>query len=211
MLALRDISIGYGGTPLFAPLDLRIARREIAVIIAPSGMGKSSLLRWVAGLPSPNMTAHGTIELNGRDITQLPPESRRIGLIFQMPLLFPHMSVGDNLGFALPASLPANERQARIAEALTRAGLDDMAPRDPATLSGGQSARIALLRTLLAEPEALLLDEPFASLDGAMRDQMLALVQAESQRLNLPVLLVSHDPRDHNLGDKPPLMLKVAG
>ena len=210
MLELRDTSINYGGAPLFAPLDLRIARREIAVIIAPSGMGKSSLLRWVAGLPSPHMTAHGTITLNGRDITQIPPESRRIGLIFQTPLLFPHMSVGDNLAFALPATLPANERQARIAEALGRAGLDGMQSRDPATLSGGQSARIALLRTLLAEPEALLLDEPFASLDGAMRAQMLALVQGESQRLNLPVLLVSHDPRDHNLGDRPPLMLKVA-
>lgn len=207
MLDIRDTSINYGGAPLFAPLDLSIAPREIAVIIAPSGMGKSSLLRWVAGLPSPNMTAHGSIELNGRDITQIPPEARRIGLIFQTPLLFPHMSVGDNLAFALPAKLP--ERQLRVAEALGRAGLDGMESRDPATLSGGQSARIALLRTLLAEPEALLLDEPFASLDGAMRDQMLSLVQAESQRLNLPVLLVSHDPRDHDLGDKPPLTLKA--
>ena len=211
MLETREISIGYDGTPLFAPLDLSIAPREIAVIIAPSGMGKSSLLRWVAGLPSPNMTAQGTITLNGRDITQLPPELRRIGLIFQTPLLFPHMSVGDNLGFAIPTALAFNERQRRISEALSRAGLDGMATRDPATLSGGQSARIALLRTLLAEPEALLLDEPFASLDGVMRDQMLALVQAESQRLNLPVLLVSHDPRDHDLGDKPPLTLKAAG
>jgi putative thiamine transport system ATP-binding protein len=84
-----------------------------------------------------------------------------------------------------------------------------MENRDPETLSGGQKARVALLRTLLAEPEALLLDEPFSSLDGEMRDQMVNLIQSESQRLKLPVLLVSHDPRDHQLGQKPPITFKA--
>jgi putative thiamine transport system ATP-binding protein len=116
--------------------------------------------------------------------------------MFQQPLLFPHLSVADNLGFGLPACVKGESRKAQIEEALAIAGLEGMGGRDPETLSGGQQARIALLRTLLAKPEALLLDEPFSSLDDSRRTQIVSLVQREAQRLNLPVLLVSHDPRD---------------
>jgi putative thiamine transport system ATP-binding protein len=154
------------------------------------------LLRWVAGIPTEGLTAQGCIWLNGQKIDALAPERRRVGLMFQQPLLFPHLSVADNLGFGLPACVKGESRKAQIEDALAIAGLEGMGGRDPETLSGGQQARIALLRTLLAKPEALLLDEPFSSLDDSRRTQIVSLVQREAQRLNLPVLLVSHDPRD---------------
>lgn len=212
MLHIQQVDIRFGDRRLFEPLTLSIAKNEICTIIAPSGVGKSSLLRWIAGLKSENMTAQGDVFLDQKMITHLPAEKRSIGLIFQTPLLFPHMTVSDNLGFGMTAQAKIKDsdktRQHLISEALERAGLGGMEHRDPETLSGGQKARVALIRTLLSEPQALLLDEPFSSLDGAMREQMLALIQSESQRLSLPVLLVSHDPRDHYLGDAPPVFLK---
>ena len=196
MLILKDISLNFQNTPLFAPLTLEIGGGDICVLSAPSGAGKSTLLRWVAGIPTEGLTAQGCIWLNGQKIDALAPERRRVGLMFQQPLLFPHLSVADNLGFGLPASVKGESRKAEIEKALAIAGLEGMGGRDPETLSGGQQARIALLRTLLAKPEALLLDEPFSSLDDNRRTQIVSLVQREAQRLNLPVLLVSHDPRD---------------
>ena len=196
MLILKDISLNFQNTPLFAPLTLEIGGGDICVLSAPSGAGKSTLLRWVAGIPTEGLTAQGCIWLNGQKIDALAPERRRVGLIFQQPLLFPHLSVADNLGFGLPACVKGESRKVQIEEALAIAGLEEMGGRDPETLSGGQQARIALLRTLLAKPEALLLDEPFSSLDDSRRTQIVSLVQREAQRLNLPVLLVSHDPRD---------------
>jgi len=196
MLILKDIALSFQNTPLFAPLTLEIGGGDICVLSAPSGAGKSTLLRWVAGIPTEGLKAQGCIWLNGQKIDALPAERRRIGLMFQQPLLFPHLSVADNLGFGLPAAIKGETRKAQIEEALAVAGLEGMGGRDPETLSGGQQARIALLRTLLAKPEALLLDEPFSSLDDNRRTQIVGLVQREAQRLNLPVLLVSHDPRD---------------
>ena len=196
MLILKDIALSFQNTPLFAPLTLEIGGGDICVLSAPSGAGKSTLLRWVAGIPTEGLKAQGCIWLNSQKIDALPAERRRIGLMFQQPLLFPHLSVADNLGFGLPAAIKGETRKAQIEEALAVAGLEGMGGRDPETLSGGQQARIALLRTLLAKPEALLLDEPFSSLDDNRRTQIVGLVQREAQRLNLPVLLVSHDPRD---------------
>ena len=196
MLILKDIALSFQNTPLFAPLTLEIGGGDICILSAPSGAGKSTLLRWVAGIPTEGLKAQGCIWLNGQKIDALPAERRRIGLMFQQPLLFPHLSVADNLGFGLPAAIKGETRKAQIEEALAVAGLEGMGGRDPETLSGGQQARIALLRTLLAKPEALLLDEPFSSLDDNRRTQIVGLVQREAQRLNLPVLLVSHDPRD---------------
>ena len=196
MLTLKDIYPNYQNTPLFASGAFEIGGGDICFLSAPSGAGKSTLLRWVAGIPTEGLTAQGCIWLNGQKIDALAPERRRVGLMFQQPLLFPHLSVADNLGFGLPACVKGESRKAQIKEALAIAGLEGMGGRDPETLSGGQQARIALLRTLLAKPEALLLDEPFSSLDDSRRKQIVSLVQREAQRLNLPVLLVSHDPRD---------------
>lgn len=192
-LQLDALQIALDGQPLVA-LDTTVAPGEVLTIMGPSGAGKSTLLAAIIGDLAPAFTLAGRIRLDGRDITDLPTRARRIGILFQDDILFPHLSVGGNLAFALPRGTP--DRPARIASALTAAGLDGMADRDPATLSGGQRARVALMRTLLAEPKALLLDEPFSRLDAARRALIRAFVFARAVEAGLPVLLVTHDAED---------------
>ena len=130
----------------------------------------------------------------GLMLVALPTHARRIGLMFQDDLLFPHLSVGGNLAFALPPRV--NDRARVVAAALEEAGLSGFDHRDPATLSGGQRARVALLRTLLAEPKALLLDEPFSRLDAGLRGQIRSFVFDQARARGLPVILVTHDIED---------------
>ena len=132
--------------------------------------------------------------LDGRNVLALPAEQRRIGLLFQDPLLFPHLSVGGNLRFALPAG--KQDKDARVQAALVAVGLEGYAARDPDTLSGGQKSRVALQRLLLSEPHAVLLDEPFSRLDASLRRDVRALVFSTLQRAGLPTLMVTHDPED---------------
>lgn len=193
-LELRQVTIRRNGEALFAPLDLVIAPGRPATIMGPSGAGKSSLLAWMTGMLPEGLTGSGDVLLDGRSIIDEPPNRRRLGILFQDDLLFPHMSVGENLAFGLPAATSGRVRRARIAAALEQAELAGFIDRDPATLSGGQRARVALLRILLSEPKALLLDEPFSKLDLSLRDRFRSLV-FESSR-HLPVILVSHDPAD---------------
>jgi putative thiamine transport system ATP-binding protein len=135
--------------------------------------------------------------LNGIDLRSLSPEARRIGLMFQDGGLFPHLSVGDNLAFGLTRTVVGRARRhAAVEVALKQAGLDGFYLRDPASLSGGQRARAALMRTLLAEPAALLLDEPFSKLDLALRGEMRSFAFEHIRRHNIPALLVTHDPED---------------
>ena len=143
-----------------------------------------------------------------RAIEGLPPERRRLGILFQDDMLFPHLSVGENLAFALPRAVqPRRERRARVAAALREAGLEGFAERDPATLSGGQRARVALMRTLLAEPRALLLDEPFNKLDQDLRERVRRFVFDHARRSALPTLLVTHDPADAEAAGGPVVSL----
>lgn len=209
MLIMKNASVGYENQWLFQPIDLSVNKGQIILIDAPSGAGKSSFLRWIAGLKTKNMINKGQIWLNDKRLDLLPAEHRHIGFLFQSALLFPHLTVAENLGFGIPQKYNKTERSDRISDALSRVGMTGMEKRDPNTLSGGQQARIALLRTLLAEPEALLMDEPFSSLDHDMRDQIIDLVKGEVERLNLPVLMVSHDPRDHSLTTDPIVTLKT--
>ena len=197
-LALEGLTVRRrGGVALFAPLDLTVGPGEMAVVMGPSGVGKSTLLDAVGGHLAHGFTAAGAVRLNGRDVTALPPEARRIGLVFQDAGLFPHLSVGDNLAFGLARRVRGRAaRRAAVAEALAQAGLSGMAARDPATLSGGQRARAALMRALLAEPEALLLDEPFASLDADLRADMRAFAADQVRGRAIPALLVTHDAAD---------------
>ena len=168
-----------------------------ATIMGPSGSGKSSLLAFLCGMLPPAFTAEGRVLVDGEDLAPLPAERRRIGILFQDDLLFPHLSVGDNLAFGLsPTVRGRSERTARIAQALAEADLAGFADRDPATLSGGQRARAALMRTLLSDPRLLLLDEPFSKLDAALRARFRAFVFDHARRRGLPVLLVTHDPAD---------------
>ncbi len=195
-LVLDGVSLWLGERRLIGPLDLAIAPGDVATLMGPSGSGKSSLLAFICGTLDPAFRAAGKLMLDGREIATLAPERRRLGILFQDDLLFPHLSVGGNLAFGLPAGLPSRERRARASAALAEAGLPGFIDRDPATLSGGQRARVALLRMLLSEPKALLLDEPFGRLDSRLRSQFRQLVFARARAQGLPVLLVTHDRED---------------
>jgi putative thiamine transport system ATP-binding protein len=196
-LRLKAVTIAIGGRRWFAPVTLAVAPGETVTVMGPSGAGKSSLLAYVCGTLDLGIEGSGRVELDGRSIERLPPEQRRIGILFQDDLLFPHLNVGDNLKFGLPPAIRGrSERQRRIEAALEEAGLAGFSGRDPATLSGGERARVALLRTLLAEPRALLLDEPFGRLDAALRQRFRRLVLDGAREKGLPVLLVTHDPED---------------
>ncbi len=200
-LELQKITILHNHKPLFAPLDLVTPCGEIQTVMGPSGCGKSTLLAAICGSLSPFFHMQGTITLNTRRIDQLPIEQRKVGILFQDDLLFPHMDVYANLAFALPARYSKEQKKARIAKSLAQAGLENFEDRDITTLSGGQKARISLLRTLLAEPEAVLFDEPFSKLDQDLRDSFRLFVKEQVVKLNIPAILVSHDPED-NLGGK---------
>lgn len=195
-LVLRDVTIWLNGGELLK-LDAVVRPGETLTVMGPSGVGKSTLLAYVGGFLGRAFRASGRILLNGRDVTALPPESRGIGLLFQDALLLPHLSVAGNLLIGLGAQVKGRAARNRaVEEALAEVGLEGFAERDPATLSGGQAARVALMRTLLARPEALILDEPFSRLDVPLRAQVRELVFAEAAKYGLPVLLVTHDPAD---------------
>lgn len=196
-LKLREISLSLGDAPLFAPLTLTVEPGMAATVMGPSGCGKSSLLAHICGTLEPVFTAAGGVELNGMSLDTLPPEERHIGILFQDDLLFPHLSVGDNLAFGIPPGIRGRaQRQTLIESALEEADLAGMADRDPATLSGGQRARVALMRALLSRPKALLLDEPFSKLDADLRARVREFVFAHARANGIPTLLVTHDPAD---------------
>lgn len=195
-LRLESISIDIAGCALFDRLDLTIAGGEIVTLMGPSGSGKSTLVAFIGGHLDRTFKASGRILIDEVDVTSLPAERRRIGILFQDDLLFPHLSVSGNLAFGLARSVKGAARRVRINEALTEAGLAGFANRDPATLSGGQRARAALLRTMLAEPRALLLDEPFSKLDATLRHEIRRFVFDHASARGLPVFLVTHDASD---------------
>ena len=194
-LVLQGIRIARGGAPLLA-LDLAVAPGQVTTLMGPSGSGKSTLLAYVTGALPAGFTATGRVRIDGRDVTDLPAHRRRLGILFQDDLLFPHLSVGDNLAFGLAPGGGRAARRAAVEAALAEVGLEGHADRDPATLSGGQKARVALMRMLLAEPRALLLDEAFAGLDQTLRARTREMVFARARARRLPVLMVAHDAED---------------
>lgn len=210
-LRLRDVTVALDGQPLIAELSLDVAPGEVATVMGPSGSGKSTLLAWICGSVGPAFAIEGHIELDGVDITQAAPEARRVGILFQDDLLFPHLSVGENLAFGIPRRVGREERRKRVAAALAEAELPGFEDRDPATLSGGQRARIALMRTLLAEPKTLLLDEPFSKLDAALRARIRRFIFDHATERGLPMLLVTHDPDDAAAAGGPVLEIGEGG
>ncbi len=195
-LQLDDVTITLQGRPLLQGLSARVEPGHVLALQGDSGSGKSTLLAWLCGtLPTPPFAARGRLRLNGRELQHLPIEQRRVGLLFQDDLLFPHMTVQDNLLFALPPGAHI-ERVGHVERALASADLAGFAARRPASLSGGQRARVSLLRTLLAEPQALLLDEPFSRLDAALRERFRDWVWGQVRALGLPTVLVTHDAAD---------------
>jgi putative thiamine transport system ATP-binding protein len=180
---------------LLRDLCLDCPNGKVMTLMGPSGCGKSSLLAAIAGLPLNGLHVNIEVNLQGQRVDHLPTSQRRIGLLFQDDLLFAHMSVRENLLFAVPPGI-ATEREMQADAALDELGFLDMANRNPLTLSGGQRARVSLMRTLLAKPQALLLDEPFSKLDVALREQFRQFVFEHVKRLQLPTLLVTHDAAD---------------
>lgn len=196
-LELHHVTLRLGERVLIGPLSFTIAPGEVVTLMGESGAGKSSLLAWLCGTLPAAFTAAGRATFDHVELTTLPSEARRLGILFQDDLLFPHLSVGQNLAFALPQALRSRaERQQRVEQALTEAGLPGFANRDPATLSGGQRARVAMMRVLLSEPRALLLDEPFSKLDVATQQRFREFVFVHLRERRLPTLMVTHDPED---------------
>ncbi len=208
-LELEGVTVSLGGKVLVSRLDLGVPPGVVTTVMGPSGSGKSTLLAWLCGSVAAAFTVSGRVRLGGVDITALPPEARRVGILFQDDLLFPHLSVGGNLAFGIPPGIGRTERSAHIEAALEEAELAGFADRDPATLSGGQRARVALMRTLLAEPRALLLDEPFSGLDAGLRGRVRRFVFDHARARRLPVLLVTHDPADAEAAGGP--VVEIAG
>ena len=195
-LQMHDLTIRHGST-VVVHLTATVAPGEVLTIMGPSGSGKSTLLAALTGTLAPGFACTGRVVLNGRDVSAAPANLRHMGILFQDDMLFPHLSVAGNLGFGLSDRVrPAAQRRDRIDAALSEIGLHGYGDRDPATLSGGQRARVALLRMLLSDPQALLLDEPFSRLDAALRQQIRALVFDQARQRGLPVILVTHDPQD---------------
>ncbi len=192
-LELQNLQITINGAPLVS-VNTTVAPGQVVTIMGPSGVGKSTILAAITGSLAPAFRFSGQVILNGTDVTRLPPPARRIGILFQEELLFPHLSVGANLAFGLRRG--AKDRRAVIDAALRDIGLPGVANRDPATLSGGQKARVALMRMLLSDPQALLLDEAFSKLDTDLRAQMRDLVFTHARARDLPVLMVTHDHED---------------
>jgi len=196
-LRLEAVHLAVGAQVLIERLDAVVEPGRCLVVMGASGSGKSSLLALLAGTLDGAFAAGGRAFIGETELTALAPEHRRLGLLFQDDLLFPHLTAGGNLAFALPAAVRSGaERARRVQQALAEAGLAGFEQRDPATLSGGQRARVALLRTLLAEPRALLLDEPFGKLDTHLRDAFRRNVFEHARARALPMVLVTHDAAD---------------
>ncbi|WP_421233638.1 ATP-binding cassette domain-containing protein [Aeromonas jandaei] len=199
MLSTTPLRLYLEENLLFSLPTLQVAPGEVLTLMGPSGCGKSSLLAALAGV----LPASGPIRLEGdvilgeRRLTQLPPQARRIGMLFQDDLLFDHLTVAENLMFGMPASVKGHRaRREKAVATLAQVDLTSQADKLPAALSGGQKARVSLLRALLAEPEALLLDEPFSPLDKPLRAAFRELVFAQIKALAIPAILVTHDEED---------------
>jgi putative thiamine transport system ATP-binding protein len=195
-LLFEGVTLRRKGRKLLS-LTAAVPPGGILTIMGPSGSGKSTLLAFATGTLGREFQADGRVLLGNRDLTEQPPHERRIGILFQDDILFPHLSVGGNLAFGLtPAVRGRRARSAAVEAAIAEAGLEGYASRDPATLSGGQRARIALMRTLLSDPRALALDEPFSRLDANRRAQIRQFTFDHARSRRLPTLLVTHDVED---------------
>lgn len=191
-LAVRCISHAYGGSPAVSDVGFDVSAGSIAAILGPSGCGKSTMLRIVAGLIRPTA---GSVHLGTRDVTAVAARARRIGMVFQNYALFPHMTVRENIGYGL-ASLPRGERRERVEQLLALVRLEAFVDRLPRQLSGGQQQRVAVARALAPRPVLLLLDEPFAALDRALRADMQFEFVRLQRELGITTILVTHDQEE---------------
>lgn len=196
-LCLENLAIfKNSGEALFDALNLSIEKGEIVTLMGPSGCGKSTLLDVIAGHLSSEFTYSGSVSLNQQSIDSLPSHQRQVGILFQDDLLFPHLTVWENLAFALPNEIKGAERKQQAMQALKNISLTKLANSFPDQISGGQRARISLTRMLLAKPNLALLDEPFSKLDKELRVQFRQWVVEQLKQANIPALMVTHDEAD---------------
>jgi ABC-type Fe3+/spermidine/putrescine transport system ATPase subunit len=194
LLSLRGLTRRFGDHAAVDDLSFDVAPGELVALIGASGSGKTTTLRMVAGYEMPDA---GRVELDGRDITRLPPQRRDFGMVFQHYALFPHMTVGENVAFGLEArGVGRAERRARAARALANVGLQGATGRPVQSLSGGEQQRVALARALVIEPRVLLLDEPLSNLDPTLRRTTREELRATLHRLGVTALFVTHDQED---------------
>ncbi|MFT3819446.1 MAG: ABC transporter ATP-binding protein [Rubrivivax sp.] len=190
----RGLRLSYGPIAVLRDISLAIAPGEFFALLGPSGSGKSTLLRLIAGFAQADA---GELLIDGAEVSARPPWERNVGLVFQSYALWPHLSVWDNVAFGLvERRTPRDELRRRVAEALERVGLSGYGQRRPGQLSGGQQQRVALARTLVIEPQVLLLDEPLSNLDKSLRVQMRQELLALQRRLGLTTIFVTHDQEE---------------
>jgi multiple sugar transport system ATP-binding protein len=190
-ITLNQITKSFGATQVIPPLDLAIEDGEFVVFVGPSGCGKSTLLRLIAGLED---VSSGHIEIDGRDVTDVPPAKRGLAMVFQSYALYPHMSVRRNIAFPMRmAGVPEEEQKRRIAAAAEALNLSDYLERRPGQLSGGQRQRVAIGRAIVREPEAFLFDEPLSNLDAALRVGMRMEIGELHTKLETTMIYVTHD------------------
>jgi putative spermidine/putrescine transport system ATP-binding protein/mannopine transport system ATP-binding protein len=191
VVALRKT---YGDVVAVEEASMEIAAGEFVTFLGASGSGKTTTLMMIAGFCEPDS---GTITVGGRDVTRLAPQKRNLGFVFQQYLLFPHMTVSENVAFPLQLrGVPKDEIRRRVGETLEMAGLSRFGGRKPRELSGGQQQRVALCRALVYRPPVILMDEPLGALDKKLRDQLQVEIKAIQQELGLTVIYVTHDQEE---------------
>ena len=205
-VCLSGVSRGYDTVAAVRDLDLEVGRGEILALLGPSGCGKTTTLRLIAGFETPDS---GTVEVGGRIVagagTSVPPEKRRVGMVFQDYALFPHLSVAQNVAYGLPSG---KKRKARVEEVLALAHLEGLEGRMPHELSGGQQQRVALARALAPEPEVVLLDEPFSNLDAALRTRVRMEMHEILTDAGATAVFVTHDQEEAlSLADQVAVMM----
>jgi ABC-type Fe3+/spermidine/putrescine transport system ATPase subunit len=203
-LTLDRLDKSFGGNPVLRGLSLAVEKGEIVALLGPSGSGKTTALRMIAGFETPD---RGRILIADADVTPLPPERRRFGMVFQHYALFPHLTVGENVAFGLAGRSAGKEetkhRPQRVAEALALVDLAGFEPRRVGEISGGQQQRVALARALAPEPRVLLLDEPLSNLDPTLRERTRRELRSAIQRVGITTVLVTHEQEEaFHLGDR---------
>ena len=212
MLEIINISLKWNSTkekPFIKNLNLKIKNGNILCVFGKSGVGKSSLINVIAGIAEDHLLFEGKIVLNGKILNDIPTEKRKIGLLLQDGALFPHLTVEQNIYFGMKREIKSKEKLILINENLKKANMEGFQDRYPYTLSGGQKARIACLRAMLSEPEVLLLDEPFSSLDPEHRNTFKNFVISRVKESNIPCLLVTHDETDKLISNEKPIDLSM--
>jgi thiamine transport system ATP-binding protein len=195
MLKINDLTIHYENEVILDGVCLEVATGEVVSLVGPSGEGKTTLLRVIAGI---ERAESGTVSVDGTDVTHLPTHKRGIGLVFQDNQLFPHLSIGENIAYAL-RGLSKHEQFQRVNELLALVGLDGLADRDVTVISGGEAKRVAVARSLAANPKVLLLDEPLSGLDGELHDRLLRDLSTLLAERNTTVVHVTHDRNEASL------------